>query len=174
MPTFNDPVEQAIYRLLIGAGEPPATDAQPTPAAMPKRATRPRDAADIARAEGLDLGDLRTRRVVRRPGRRRPARPSAFKEVFDYLADAGCSRPEAYQLTRAWLDAGCVSLEEVHGWVRLVGKRQAHLVRELLLHGLAGEDLNLLIDGTPALRRLRNGEPVGQVVGALLALRNTP
>jgi hypothetical protein len=170
-PTFDDPDLAAVYRYLIDGGEPPAPGQRPTPANMPRRALRPRTAADIARLEGLDLGDVPGPRRPTRP--RKPAaavRPSAFRQVFEYIAASGCSRPEASELAHRWLQTEQF-LDGVRQWAGAVGVRHPHIARELLKHGVDVNDLDVLIDGTSARRRLRNGEPVGQIIAALLAAR---
>ncbi|WP_432063536.1 hypothetical protein [Streptomyces sp. S1] len=172
-PTFDDPSIAAVYRYLIGAAEPPRPGQRPTPANMPKRIQRTQSATDIARAEGLDLGDMAS---APRPGRRsrpRPSRRSAFRTVMDVLAEAGCPRQGNTELAGRWLRVS-PSPEVIRRWMNTVGAHRPDAALQLHLHDLCVEDLDVLVDGTPAHRLLRNGEPVGQIIAALLALRQPP
>lgn len=173
LPFDDDPELAAIFRNLTGRTTAPPTGERPTPAHMPRRRQRPATASEIARAENLDLGEaLRPKLQQRSPSRLQPRRESVFKQVLTYIGATGCSREEAARLTRQWL---CLedSLEGVRYWADAVGIRRPHVGRALAEHGLKAEDLDTRIDGTTALRRLRNDEPVGQVVAALLSRRNS-
>ncbi|MFE5597540.1 hypothetical protein [Streptomyces sp. NPDC056549] len=172
-PTFDDPSIEALYRYLIGAPEAPGPGQRPTPANMPQRIQRPRTAADIARAEGLELGDMaRTPRSGRRSGHC-PSRRSARHVVVDQLVEAGCPRREAVEMADQWLRAEPTP-EGVRRWVDRVGVRRPDIALQFRLHSLCVDDLDVLVDGMSARRRLRDGAPVGQVVAALLMLRQPP
>ncbi|MFJ6355162.1 hypothetical protein ACIQKB_37605 [Streptomyces sp. NPDC092046] len=172
-PTFDDPSIMAVYRYLTGAAESPRTGQRPTPANMPQRIQRPRSAADIARAEGLNLGDMnRGPRSHRRSGPR-PQQRSALRVVMDRLLEAGCPRREAAELAGRWLQADPTP-EGVQGWMDTIGVHRPDVALQLRLHDLGIEDLDVLVDGTLARRRLRDGEPIGQLIAALLTLRQPP
>ncbi|MFI8348048.1 hypothetical protein [Streptomyces sp. NPDC085596] len=172
-PSFNDPELQAIANWLTKAAVQPAADARPTPANMPRRAQRPLDPADVARAAGLDFGNaLRPRKSPGpRPARRRPAKVSVFREVFDFFLARGRTREEAHTLTRSWLEVEH-SAEGVRSWVEAIGMRQAGVVKDLVAHGFSIVDLDTVIDGFSVRRLLRDGSASGQVVAALLSRRN--
>ncbi|MDV5143192.1 hypothetical protein R1T08_02420 [Streptomyces sp. SBC-4] len=172
-PTFDDPSIMAVYRYLTGAAEPPRTGQRPTPANMPRRIQRPRSAADIARAEGLDLGDMTRRPRSERRSGPRPPRRSALRVVMDHLLEAGCPRQEAAELAGRWLQAD-PSAEGVRRWMDTIGAYRPDVALQLRLHNLGTDDLDVPVDGTPARRRLRDGEPIGQVIAALLTLRQPP
>lgn len=173
MTPVHDPDEAAIFRYLTGSATPPAPGERPSPAHMPRRIQPPRTAADIARAENLNLGDLPRPRREARPPSRRP-RTSVLTDVLAHLQESGCRRgQEAYRLAQQWLEVE-PTLHGVRRWTSKIGPRLPHAAAELVRHGLETADLDMLIDGTPAHRRLRNGEAVGQVVAALLILRRRP
>lgn len=175
VPSFDDPELTAIARWLAGAATAPVADERPTPANMPRRTQRPATPADIARSVGLELGDAlrppRSQPVRRQRTRPRPPRPSAFQETFDLMLEGHCSRDEAHRLARLWLEVE-QSVVGVRRWTDLIGVQRPHAAQDLVAHGLGTEDLYTVLDGTAAYRRLRNGEPSGQVVAALLARRH--
>ncbi|WP_435192313.1 hypothetical protein [Streptomyces sp. bgisy126] len=172
-PTFDDPSLTALYRYLTGTAEPPRTGQRPTPANMPRRIQRPRSAADIARAEGLDLGDMARKPRSERRSRPRPPRRSPLRVVMDHLLEAGCPRQKAAGLAGQWLQAD-PSPEGVLRWMDTIGVYRPDIALQLRLHNLDADDLDVLIDGTAARRRLRDGEPIGQIIAALLTLRQPP
>ncbi|MER8001034.1 hypothetical protein [Streptomyces sp. NPDC095613] len=135
---------------------------------------RPRSAADIARSEGLDLGDLAPAAPRSRQRRNpRPARRSALSLVLEGLLEAGCTRRAAAELAPQWLEAE-PSPERVRRWVDTLGARQPRVAAQLRLHGVCVDDLDTHIDGTTAHQRLRDGESVGQIFASLLTLRQQP
>ncbi|MFF3755427.1 hypothetical protein ACFYYH_34180 [Streptomyces sp. NPDC002018] len=140
---------------------------------MPRRIQRPRGAADIARSEGLDLGDLAPTPRTKRRYTPRPASRSALRVVMDGLVEAGCTRQEAAELAPQWLEAE-PSPQGVRRWTNALGVHRPRVAAQLRLHGMCADDLDVHIDGTTARQRLRNGESVGQVVASLLALRQPP
>jgi hypothetical protein len=93
--------------------------------------------------------------------------------VVDYFLEAGCPRQEAAELAGRWLQAD-PSPEGVRRWMDAIGAHRPDAALQLRLHDLGAGDLGVLIDGTGARRRLRDGEPIGQVVAALLTLRQPP
>ncbi|MFF8414498.1 hypothetical protein [Streptomyces omiyaensis] len=169
-PTFHDPQLEAIYRNLLGAGQPPVTGTRATPADMPRRIQRPRTPGDIARAEGLDLGPLPPRPPHRGSARpaRTPARFSPRQMVVDLLLEAHCPRPQALALATKWLQS-LASPRLIPVWITAVGPTRYDTAAELARHGFTVVDLDRPLDGVSARRRLRHGEPVGQVVARLLA-----
>ncbi|MFC9734310.1 hypothetical protein ACFWGM_35630 [Streptomyces roseolus] len=166
-PKFDDPELETLYRNLLGAGAAPAPGTRPTPANMPRRIQRPQTAADIARAEGLDLGPLsphRTRHRPARPARRVPAR----QLVIDRLLEAHVPRPQAPALASSWLRA-LSSPHLICAWITAVGPYHHETAAELACHGFTTGALETPLDGATARRRLRDGEPLGQVAARLLA-----
>ncbi|MFJ6106039.1 hypothetical protein ACIQHY_34255 [Streptomyces sp. NPDC092359] len=171
-PSFNAPELAAIYRNLVGGVLPPAEGERPTPANMPRRIQRSRTAADIARAEGLDLGPLAS---ARRPVRRRPTLPAripARQVVVDRLLEAGCPRPRAQALATDWLRA-LSSPYVICCWIAAIGPGQFSTAAELIRQGFGTDDLDTPLDGVSARRRLSDGEAPGQVVGRLLTHRSS-
>ncbi|WP_422641062.1 IS701 family transposase [Streptomyces formicae] len=55
-------------------------------------------------------------------------------------------------------------------WAEAVGLRNSHVVRQLRAHGITPDMLEERIDGVIASCRLRSGERVGSIIGALLAV----
>ncbi|MGW9436087.1 hypothetical protein [Streptomyces sp. NPDC055607] len=172
-PTFDDPSLTALYRYLTGTAEPPRTGQRPTPANMPRRIQRPQSAADIARTEGLDLGDMTRKPRPERRSRPRPPRRSPLRVVMDHLLEAGCPRQEAAELAGRWLQADPTP-EGVRRCMDTIGAHRPDVALQLRLHNLGADDLDVPIDGMTACRRLRDGEPIGQVIAALLAQRQPP
>jgi hypothetical protein len=174
-PTFRDPSEQAIYRYLTGAGEQPPAGQAPTPACMPKRRhTRhgAPSAADIARAEGLDLGDLparpsRSNRPAPLPRQRRTA-PSVFQTVLDIISAAQPRLPhqQAVRIARSWSQVTRTAAEATE-WIAAIGWERPTVVGTLRQHHITADMLNTPVAGTPARIRLRNGESADSIAAAL-------
>ncbi|MFC5803181.1 hypothetical protein [Streptomyces formicae] len=153
----HDPEAAAIYGFLRSRESPEVVGAVPAPASVSRRRQAPATAIDIARAEGLELGLESTQASV-----------ETF--VFDLATTTlGCRRGEARVLARAWAKAGYAGQGEVFDWAESVGLRNLHVVQQLRSHGITPDMLETCIDGTAARRRLRNGERVGGIIGALLA-----
>ncbi|MEU3463003.1 hypothetical protein ABZ721_24060 [Streptomyces sp. NPDC006733] len=173
-PDFSaDPESDAIYRFLRNESQA-ASGSPPSPATMPRRSTAQRTPADIARAEGLNLGlDQQPARTARpRRSCPRPAQPTrnVFVAAFNLALTTlpACTRRDASTLAQSWVRSGCLDPEQFLTWAESLGLRNAHLVRQLIAHGITPDLLETRIDGTRARIRLRNGESVGGIVAALL------
>lgn len=177
---FRDPADEEVYRYLSGAGKTPAEGEVPTPACMPKR--RPArqggpSAADIARAEGLDLGPLpaANRRPARsRGGAGRPRKrfePSPMKTALDLIQRVlpGLSRQQAVRLAKSWARVALTS-GEVSQWLPVLGCYNATALPALRRYGITTDMLDTRIDGTVARTRLRNGEGATGIAAALRAV----
>ncbi|MFD4922996.1 hypothetical protein ACFWNE_17050 [Streptomyces goshikiensis] len=152
---------------------PLASGSVPTPAHMPRRRPRPRTAAEVEQAEGLDLG-LSHRAGARAASRStRASRPRPGKtplDVWIFLRILGCpagySRPTALDLARAWRQI-INDQEEFMAWSSVVGMTRPEAAEELNQHRFTPDMLQIPIEGKPARSWLRAGRDVHEVIAGL-------
>ncbi|MFJ7772662.1 hypothetical protein ACIQ1J_30820 [Streptomyces sp. NPDC097107] len=112
-----------VYLWLTGARLTTAGPGAPTPADMPARRPATTTASDIARREGLDLGDIsRYQRRDRRARRSRTRKPTVLQAVTRF-ATTGLGIPRATAVTHAqrWAASRITEPDEAVEWIRLLG-----------------------------------------------------
>ncbi|MFF1569799.1 hypothetical protein ACFVY1_41440 [Streptomyces sp. NPDC058293] len=168
MRAFKDPQEQAIWNWLTGTSPTRAAGNKPSPARMPRhRQARPRTPRQIAEDEGL-VGLFAPVQ-----GPRKPAPPVAERDrTVAYLLRRHRHRSEAGPLADRWL-AACGTFARMREWAEAIGPRSAPAAARLREEGLVLNDLEVHIAGISARRRLRNDEPVEQIIAALRMLGET-
>ncbi|MFF1594747.1 hypothetical protein ACFVY0_42785 [Streptomyces sp. NPDC058286] len=167
MRAFKDPQEQAIWNWLTGTSPKPAAGSKPSPACMPRhRPARPRTPRQIAEDAGL-VGLFAP---VQGPRKATPPVSERDRTVA-YLLRRRCHRSEAGPLADRWLSA-CGTFARMREWAEAIGPRSAPAAARLSEEGLVLRDLEVRVDGISAQRRLRNDEPVEQLIAALRMLRD--
>ncbi|MFD5882792.1 hypothetical protein [Streptomyces yangpuensis] len=171
MPDFT-PEEQALFNYLR-SHTPAPSGSVPTPANLPRRRPAARTAAEVERAEGLNLNldrhrasrALRPRRVTPRP---RPGTQSLPVWIFNRIKEspAGYGRETAWTLAQAWART-VADREEFTGWSWAVGMSRPDAAAELKDHGFTPDALQTLIQDKPARSLLRTGYDVQLVIYGL-------
>ncbi|MFF3934324.1 hypothetical protein [Streptomyces hirsutus] len=112
-----------VYLWLTGARPTTARPDAPTPADLPARRPAAATASDIARREGLDLGDLSPyQRRDRRARRSRGCKPTVFQAVTRF-ATTGLRIPRERAVAHAqrWAASLITEPDEALEWIRLLG-----------------------------------------------------
>ncbi|MEU2182479.1 hypothetical protein [Streptomyces thermolilacinus] len=118
-----------VYLWLTGA-RPITGSGAPTPADMPARRPAAATASDIARREGLDLGDLSPYQRRDRPGRGGPLRarrsrgrkPTMLEAVTRLAAtESRIPRETAVAHAQRWAASPITEPDEALEWIRLLG-----------------------------------------------------
>lgn len=111
-----------VYLWLIGA-RPTTRPGAPTPADMPARRPAAATAADIARREGIDLGDLSAYRSRDRRGRRGRGHKPTVLEAVTRFATVGLRIPRQAAVTHGqrWAASDITAPDEALEWIRLLG-----------------------------------------------------
>ncbi|WP_077801833.1 hypothetical protein [Streptomyces sp. JHA26] len=120
---MTDISHDPVYLWLTGAGPASAGTGAPTPADLPVRRPAAATASDIARREGLDLGDLSPyQRRDRRARRSRGDKPTVL-QVVTRFATTGLRIPRERAVAHAhrWAASRITEPDEALEWIRLLG-----------------------------------------------------
>ncbi|MEV5107985.1 hypothetical protein ACFQ7G_19450 [Streptomyces massasporeus] len=111
-----------VYLWLTSARPATAGTDAPTPADLPARRPPAATASDIARREGLDLGDLSTYQRRDRRARGRGRKPTVLQAVTRF-ATTGLRIPRERAVTHAqrWAASPITEPDEALEWISLLG-----------------------------------------------------
>ncbi|MDN3272479.1 hypothetical protein [Streptomyces sp. MA15] len=111
-----------VYLWLTGARPATAGPGAPTPADLPTRRPAAATASDIARREGLDLGDLSTYQRHDRRARGRGGKPTVLQAVIRF-ATTGLRIPRERAVAHAqrWAASPITEPDEALEWISLLG-----------------------------------------------------